>query len=142
MSYYFIITGSVIINWLSESNSDISIFSKKLFTELKQISSVDEGIKVVAVEETDNFIKEISGQDVWIYRFIRAHYDLEKDNCGGNEIASIVNLADLKSKTFDKIIIINGSNVYDDEQKLKTCGNVVVLSEKEAYDFVKRNCGI
>ena len=140
MAYYFIITTSAFIEWSSSNNSDISNATRKLFDELKKLSSTDKENKVVVTECSNKCIREVmkaltGKEDSWAYKFLKEYYD-PVNNYKEDEIGSVVSLAVKKANLFDKVIIINGSNIYDSEAELNGFDNIEVLNEKDALEFV------
>lgn len=140
MSYFFILTSSVFLNWLSELEYEIPKSAKKLLTELKQISSINKEVEVKVCQETDSFIKTMAAENLWIYKFVKAHYNIEQ-NSDGDEITAVVSLAKLKSKVFDEVIIVNGSNCYDLED-IKQVSSIKVFNETKALDYIKTHFSI
>lgn len=142
MSIYFIITTSAFLNWSSELDSTIIKATKKLFDNLRILTQMDTIHKVFVVKATDKYIQEKVGSgNIWAYNFIKAHYDVAP-NSDGEEIEAVINLADKKSKLFDKVIIINGSNVYDEEPKIKSNEKIEVMREDGCLSFVIKNCNL
>lgn len=142
MSIYFIITTSAFLNWSSELDSTIIKATKKLFDKLRILTQIDTTHKVFVVQATDKSVQEKVGDDnLWAYNFIKAHYEIAP-NSDGEEMEAVIDLADKKSKLFDKVIIINSSNAYDEEPKIKSNAKIEIMKEDSCLSFVIKNCNL
>ncbi len=140
MAFYFILTTSCFLNWTSDLDSDLIKSSRKLFDKLKLLSLTDNESKVMVVKETDKCLNEIfEKDDLWAYKFVRTYYDIAQE-VDGNEIDAVTSLANSKSETFDKVIIINCSNCYENKKEIAGNDKIEVMNEIKALTFIIKNC--
>ena len=142
MSFYFILTTSAFVNWSSDLDSDIIKATRKLFDKLKIISLMDKESRIVVVEETGNTIKNVlDTKELWVHEFVKEYYTIEQ-NTPGKEIEAVTNLALKKCELFDTVIIINGSNIYEEQKIIAQKQNILVMNELKALTYIIRNCSL
>lgn len=139
MSYYFLLTTSVFLNWASELNNPIQILTKRLLHRLKQFKEIHEDVYIEVVDETDKSIYEICKEmsKLEMYDIIKAHYK-KADNSGGDEQTAVVNVARRASNFHQHVIIVNGSNAISPEN-FTDKENIKIMNEVDAYIFLIKN---
>lgn len=142
MTYYFLLSTFVFINWASDIDEEIPLITKKLLTELKKFSEVHPEIIVEVVKETEDNINSVCNDmgKPEMCDIVKQHYQKVADVSEGEEFVALVNVARKQSNFHDEVIIVNGSNSDLQEECKNKDGivkeNISVKNEKEAYIYL------
>lgn len=134
-SYFFILSGSFFIKFNNKDGGEDCKSAQKILFTLVRLSKIYEGIKVFTVYETDKTLEEEVQDKKAYYNLLSKFYDVAKSYID-DEFNAIVKLAKDKSKEFSYVIIINGSNAFENEFNNETEKNILIKSEIDTLKYI------